>query len=184
MMMMNFVSHGTQDLYPTLLKRAWHFGPRKVAAVTAFTMVGAIAGGIIFGYLSDRIGRRKSMIAALILAMFVIPLWSLSPALGLLLVGGFMMQFMVQGAWGIIPAHLSELSPDSVRGFLPGFAYQCGVLLAGSVAYIQTIFAARTSYPTTMALTTLTVLIGAVFIVAVGREKRGIHFGHELVIPE
>jgi len=184
MMMMNFVSHGTQDLYPTLLKRAWHFGPRKVAVVTAFTMVGAIAGGILFGYLSDRIGRRKSMIAALIFAMFVIPLWSLSPALVLLLVGGFMMQFMVQGAWGIIPAHLSELSPDSVRGFLPGFAYQCGVLLAGSVAYIQAIFAARTSYPATMALTSLTVLIGAVIIVAVGREKRGIHFGNELMIQE
>ena len=177
MMMMNFVSHGTQDLYPTLLKRAWHFEPRKVAVVTAFTMVGAICGGILFGYLSDRIGRRKSMIAALILAVFVIPLWALSPVLGLLLVGGFIMQFMVQGAWGIIPAHLSELSPDSVRGFLPGFAYQCGVLLAGSVAYIQAIFAARTSYPITMALTTLTVLLGAIFIIAIGREKRGINFG-------
>ena len=177
MMMMNFVSHGTQDLYPTLLKRAWHFSPQKVAAVTMFTMVGAIVGGILFGYLSDRWGRRRSMIAALVLAMFVIPLWSLSPALPLLLAGGFVMQFMVQGAWGIIPAHLTELSPDSVRGFLPGFAYQVGVLLAGSVAYIQAIFAARTSYPTTMALTTLTVLVGAVIMVAAGREKRGIHFG-------
>lgn len=184
MMMMNFVSHGTQDLYPTLLKRAWHFGPRKVAAVTAFTMIGAIAGGILFGYLSDRAGRRKSMIIALICAMVIVPVWSLSPLLGLLLAGGFMMQFMVQGAWGIIPAHLTELSPDSVRGFLPGFAYQCGVLLAGSVAYIQAVFAAKTSYPTTMALTALTVLIGAVIIVAVGREKRGIHFGAELTIPE
>jgi len=91
MMMMNFVSHGTQDLYPTLLKRAWHFEPRKVAVVTAFTMVGAISGGILFGYLSDRFGRRKSMIAALILAMLVIPLWSLSPVLVLLLIGGFFM---------------------------------------------------------------------------------------------
>ena len=180
MMMMNFVSHGTQDLYPTLLKRAWHFGPRTVAAVTAFTMVGAISGGLVFGYLSDRIGRRKSMITALVLAMLAIPLWSLSPLLGLLLVGGFIMQFMVQGAWGIIPAHLTELSPDSVRGFLPGFAYQCGVLLAGSVAYIQAIFAARTSYPTTMALTTLTVLIGAVIVTALGRERRGIHFGADV----
>ena len=180
MMMMNFVSHGTQDLYPTLLKRAWHFAPQRVAVVTAFTMVGAISGGLVFGYLSDRIGRRKSMIIALVLAMLVIPLWSLSPVLGLLLVGGFIMQFMVQGAWGIIPAHLTELSPDSVRGFLPGFAYQCGVLLAGSVAYIQAIFAARTSYPTTMALTTLTVLIGAVIVTALGREKRGIHFGADI----
>ncbi len=182
MMMMNFVSHGTQDMYPTLLKRAWHFSPQKVAVVTAFTMVGAIIGGILFGLLSDRFGRRGSMIAALLCAIVVIPLWALSPSLVVLLIGGFLMQFMVQGAWGIIPAHLSELSPDSVRGFLPGFAYQCGVLLAGSVAYIQAVFAARTSYPTTMALTTVTVLVGAVVIIALGREKRGINFGGEPLI--
>ncbi len=184
MMMMNFVSHGTQDMYPTLLKRAWHFSPQKVAVVTAFTMVGAMIGGLFFGLLSDRFGRRRSMIAALFCAIFVIPLWALSPSLVVLLMGGFMMQFMVQGAWGIIPAHLSELSPDSVRGFLPGFAYQCGVLLAGSVAYIQAIFAARTSYPKTMALTTATVLVGAVVVVALGREKRGISFGGEPIINE
>ena len=94
-----------------------------------------------------------------------------------LLVGGFLMQFMVQGAWGIIPAHLSELSPNSVRGFLPGFAYQCGVALAGLVAFVQAVFAARTSYPVTMALTTLTVLVGAAVVTAFGREKRGINFG-------
>lgn len=182
MMMMNFVSHGTQDMYPTLLKRAWHFSPQKVAVVTAFTMVGAIIGGLCFGLLSDRFGRRKSMIAALLCAIVVIPLWALSPSLVVLLIGGFLMQFMVQGAWGIIPAHLSELSPDSVRGFLPGFAYQCGVLLAGSVAYIQAVFAARTSYPTTMALTTVTVLVGAAIVVALGREKRGIHFGAATII--
>jgi MFS transporter, SHS family, lactate transporter len=181
MMMMNFVSHGTQDMYPTLLKRAWHFSPQKVAVVTAFTMVGAIIGGLSFGLLSDRFGRRKSMIAALLCAIFVIPLWALSPSLGVLLLGGFLMQFMVQGAWGIIPAHLSELSPDSVRGFLPGFAYQCGVLLAGSVAYVQAIFAARTSYPITMALTTVTVLLGAAVAVALGREKRGIQFGTVMI---
>jgi SHS family lactate transporter-like MFS transporter len=182
MMMMNFVSHGTQDLYPTLLKRAWHFSPRKVAAITAFTMVGAICGGLLFGLLSDRWGRRRAMIIALLCAITVIPLWSLSPALSLLLVGGFIMQFMVQGAWGIIPAHLTELSPDSVRGFLPGFSYQCGVALAGLVTYIQAAFAARTSYPTTMALTTLTVLIGAIVVNALGREKRGITFGEVSII--
>src|SRR6266542_2552336 len=184
MMMMNFVSHGTQDLYPTLLKRAWNFSPRKVAAVTAFTMVGEISGGILFGLLSDRVGRRRSMIIALFCAILVIPLWALSPALSLLLAGGFVMQFMVQGAWGIIPAHLTELSPDSVRGFLPGFSYQCGVALAGLVTFIQAIFAARTSYPATMALTALTVLIGAIVVSALGREKRGITFGEAVSLGE
>jgi MFS family permease len=81
------------------------------------------------------------MIIALVCAIAVVPLWAFAPSLTLLIVGAFLMQFMVQGAWGIIPAHLTELSPDSVRGFLPGFAYQCGVLLAGSVAYIEALFA-------------------------------------------
>jgi len=185
MMMMNFVSHGTQDMYPTLLKRAWGFSPKKVAAVTAFTMVGAIAGGIFFGLLSDRFGRRRSMIAALICALVVIPLWAFSPSLSLLVMGGFLMQFMVQGAWGVIPAHLTELSPDSVRGFLPGFAYQCGVLLAGSVAYIEALFARRMTYAVAMALTAVTVFLGAIIITALGREQRGIHFGgRELPLEE
>src|SRR5882724_1210414 len=104
MMMMNFVSHGTQDMYPTLLKRQWKFSPQKVAAVTALSMVGAIAGGILFGLLSDRFGRRRTMIAALVGALAVIPLWAFSPSIVLLMVGGFLMQFMVQGAWGVIPA--------------------------------------------------------------------------------
>jgi SHS family lactate transporter-like MFS transporter len=179
MMMMNFVSHGTQDMYPTLLKRQWGFSPQKVAAVTAFSMVGAIAGGILFGLLSDRFGRRRSMIAALLGALVVIPLWAFSPSLALLVAGGFLMQFMVQGAWGVIPAHLTELSPDSVRGFLPGFAYQCGVLLAGSVAYIEARLQERMSYSMAMAITALIVFTGAIIVTALGREKRGIQFaGH------
>ena len=184
MMMMNFVSHGTQDMFPTLLKRDWRFSPQRVGAVTALSMVGAIAGGLCFGLLSDRFGRRRSMIAALACAIVVIPLWAFAPSLGPLLVGAFLMQFMVQGAWGIIPAHLSELSPNSVRGFLPGFAYQCGVLLAGSVAYIEALFAERTTYARAMALTALTVFIGAIIMVAVGREKRGIDFGLTMPISE
>lgn len=177
MMMMNFVSHGTQDMYPTLLKRDWKLSPRTVAGVTAVTMVGAIIGGVLFGLLSDRFGRRRSMIAALLFALLVIPLWAFAPSIGLLVVGGFLMQFMVQGAWGVIPAHLSELSPDSVRGFLPGFAYQCGVLLAGSVAWIESLFAKHMSYSIAMAMTAVTVFTGAIVITALGRENRGIHFG-------
>jgi SHS family lactate transporter-like MFS transporter len=180
MMMMSFVSHGTQDMYPTLLKRHWGFSPQRVAAVTAISMVGALAGGLLFGLMSDRFGRRRSMIAALVGALAVIPLWAFSPSLVLLMVGGFLMQFMVQGAWGVIPAHLSELSPDSVRGFLPGFAYQCGVLLAGSVAYIEALFALRMSYAMAMALTAVTVFTGAIIITALGREQHGIRFGRHV----
>ena len=181
---MNFVSHGTQDMYPTFLERYWGFGPRERLTVTAISMIGAITGGILFGLLSDRIGRRRAMILALVCAILLIPLWAFAPSFALLIVGAFLMQFMVQGAWGIIPAHLSELSPDSVRGFLPGFAYQCGVLIAGSVAYIEALFAERMSYAMAMSLTAATVFTAAAVMTALGRERPGIHFGGDVTIPE
>ncbi len=184
LMMMNFVSHGTQDMYPTFLERHWGFSPRQRISITALSMVGAIIGGILFGFASDRWGRRRSMIVALLCAIALVPLWAFAPSLALLIVGAFLIQFMVQGAWGIIPAHLSELSPDSVRGFLPGFAYQCGVLLAGSVGYIEAVFAERMSYAMAMSVTAVTVFAGAILIIALGREKRGIHFGGEPIINE
>ncbi|HMD48770.1 MAG TPA: MFS transporter, partial [Bryobacteraceae bacterium] len=174
---MNFSSHGTQDMYPTFLERYWHFAPGKRSAITAFSMLGALAGGMFVGWLSDRIGRRKAMIIALVGAVVVVPLWVYSPALWMLVTGAWLMQFMVQGAWGVIPAHLAELSPDSVRGFLPGFAYQCGVLLASSIVYIQAVFADHMSYATAMALTGTTVFIMAGIMAAIGREKRGVEFG-------
>ncbi len=177
MMMMNFASHGTQDMFPTFLKRYWGMSPKMVATVNGISMVGAILGGISIGFLSDRLGRRKTMITALVCAIAVIPLWAYAPSLALLIVGAFLIQFFMQGAWGIIPAHLSELSPDSVRGFLPGFAYQCGVLLAGSVAYIEAIMAKRTSYANAMALTAFVVFSLAAVAIALGREKKGIEFG-------
>ena len=183
MMMMNFVSHGTQHMYPTFLERHWGFNPRERVLITALSMVGAIIGGVVFGYISDRWGRKRSMILALICAIAVVPLWAYAPSLALLVLGAFLLQFMVQGAWGIVPAHLSELSPDSVRGFLPGFAYQCGVLLAGSVAYIEALFAERVSYAAAMSLTAVTVFAGAIVAVAAGREKHGIRFG-EVEISE
>jgi SHS family lactate transporter-like MFS transporter len=140
-------------------------------------MVGAILGGLLIGLLSDRFGRRRAMIAALVSAVALVPLWAYAPSLALLIVGAFMIQFMVQGAWGVIPAHLSELSPDSVRGFLPGFAYQCGVLLAGSVAYMEATLAEHTRYANAMALTAFVVFTLAAVVVALGRERKGIQFG-------
>ncbi|MGO9404990.1 MAG: MFS transporter [Terriglobales bacterium] len=176
MMMMNLTSHGTQDMYPTFLQREWHMGATQRAVITAISMVGAILGGLFFGFFSDRFGRRRAMVAALVSAVAMVPLWAYAPSLALLVLGAFLIQFMVQGAWGIIPAHLSELSPDSVRGFLPGFAYQCGVLLAGSVAYVEAILAQHTRYANAMALTAFVVFTLAAVVVALGRERKGIQF--------
>jgi SHS family lactate transporter-like MFS transporter len=173
----NFVSHGTQDMYPTFLKRDWSFTPQRIAMITAIANVGAITGGIVFGFYSDRVGRRRAIVSALVLAVVVIPLWAFSKTVPLLVVGGFTMQFMVQGAWGVIPAHINELAPDSVRGFLPGFAYQCGVAVAGTVAYIEAIFADRMTYATAMAFTAATVFILGAVAAWAGKEKRGIAFG-------
>src|SRR5205814_6991062 len=130
-----------------------------------------------FGLLSDRIGRRSAMVTAFFLAIAVIPLWAFSQSVVLIVAGAFLIQFMVQGAWGVIPAHISELSPDNVRGFLPGFAYQCGVLIAGSVAYLEAVLAERMSYATAMALIAVTVFLLAALVAAVGPERRAARFG-------
>jgi MFS transporter, SHS family, lactate transporter len=177
MTMMLFASHGTQDMYPTFLQRQWHYSPMRRSAITAFSGVGAIIGGIVVGHLSDRWGRRRAMITAFIVGIVLIPLWAFAPNQILLVAGAFLMQFMVQGAWGVIPAHLAELSPNSVRAFLPGFAYQSAGVLASSVVYIEAVYAQKTSYATAMALTALSVFVLAAIMAALGRERRGHHFG-------
>ena len=177
MTMMNFVSHGTQDMYPTFLKEQRGFDTRAVALIAITYNIGAVLGGLAFGYYSDRVGRRRAMVTALLLAVVAIPMWAYAPSTPLLVVGAFALQFMVQGAWGVVPAHISELSPDSVRGFLPGFAYQCGVLIAGTVVYIEAVFAARFSYANAMALTALTVFSLAAIVVGLGRERHAVAFG-------
>jgi SHS family lactate transporter-like MFS transporter len=140
-------------------------------------MVGALVGGVICGYVSDRFGRRRTIVAALGCAVLLIPLWAFAPSLPLLALGAFAMQFMVQGAWGVIPAHITELSPDGVRAFLPGFAYQCGVLIAGSIATVEALLAARVSYAWAMALTAVAVCAGCAVVAALGPERRGIVYG-------
>jgi len=116
-------------------------------------------------------------VIALSLAIVAIPLWAYAPTLPLLILGGFTMQFMVQGAWGVIPAHINELAPDPVRGFLPGFAYQCGVAVAGTVAYIEAVFADHMTYATAMALTAVTVFTLGAIAAWAGRERHGVAFG-------
>jgi len=177
MTMMNFVSHGTQDMYPTFLKEQRGFDERTVSYIAITYNVGAIMGGLAMGWYSDRVGRRRAMVTSLALAICAIPLWAYAPTTPLLVAGAFALQFMVQGAWGVVPAHINELSPDSVRGFLPGFAYQCGVAVAGTVAYIEAVFAARFSYASAMALTAATVFTLAAIVVALGHERHAHEFG-------
>ena len=117
------------------------------------------------------------MIAAFVGGLALVPLWAFAPSLALLVCGAVAMQFMVQGAWGVIPAHITELSPDGVRGFLPGFAYQCGVLLASLIVYLEALFAVRTSYATSMAMTAATVFVLAGVMTALGPERRAVEFG-------
>ncbi len=180
MTMMNFVSHGTQDMYPTFLKDHRGFTPQEASYIAIVYNLGAIAGGIAMGYYSDRVGRRKAMVTSLLLAIVMIPLWAYSPVTSLLVVGAFLLQFMVQGAWGVVPAHINELAPDQVRGFLPGFAYQCGVAVAGNIVYLQAVLSDHFSFAATMALTALIVFALAAVVVSMGKERHSQEFG---VIP-
>jgi MFS transporter, SHS family, lactate transporter len=122
----NSFSHGSQDLYPTFLQKDHEFTPQTVSLIAIIANIGALLGGILFGTWSETIGRRKAIVIAALLSIPVIPLWAYSHSVPMLALGGFLMQFMVQGAWGVIPAHLNELSPPAVRGTFPGLAYQLG----------------------------------------------------------
>ena len=172
----NSFSHGTQDLYPTFLERNMKFTPQTTGSIVMIYNVGALVGGIVFGTWSERIGRRRAIVLAALLALPVIPLWAYSRSEGMIALGGFLMQFMVQGAWGVIPAHLNELSPPSVRGTFPGFAYQLGNLLSSRNAVIQAKLVERRyggSYPPVLAWTVLVIASLVAFVTLSGRERRG-----------
>jgi SHS family lactate transporter-like MFS transporter len=175
MTMMNFISHGTQDMYPTLLKN-FGFIPTEVADITMWSMVGAILGGLAFGYYSDRGGRRRAMITAMVCALAVIPFWLAGHSTARILIGVFLMQFFVQGAWGVIPAHINELSPGHLRGFFPGFAYQLGVLCAASIPYLEASLGETFSYTQAMGGLVALVLTGGVLVTFFGPEAHGVTF--------
>jgi SHS family lactate transporter-like MFS transporter len=176
MTMMNLISHGTQDMYPTFLQLQRHFNPQQTASITIISMVGAIAGGLLFGFVSDRRGRRGAMVTAALCGALLVPLWVFAPSTPLIVVGAFSMQFMVQGAWGVIPAHLNELSPGPLRGFFPGFAYQLGVLLASSITYIEAVLGEHFTYAQAMGIVAAAMLLMAAVVIAVGPEAKGVSF--------
>jgi predicted MFS family arabinose efflux permease len=139
----NFFSHGTQDLYPTFLQVQQGFSPATVGTIAVVYNIGAILGSLVFGSLSEHIGRRRAIVIATVLSLPLLPLWAYAGNPLWFAVGSFLMQFMVQAAWGIIPVHLNELSPSDVRGTFPGFTYQLGNLLASVNATLQADYAAR-----------------------------------------
>jgi MFS transporter, SHS family, lactate transporter len=172
----NVYSHGTQDLYPTFLQKNRDFSPKTVGMVAIVYNLGALMGGIFFGSWSERIGRRKAIVIAAALTIPMIPLWIYSHTAPMLAFGSFLMQFMVQGAWGVIPAHLNELSPPAVRGTFPGFAYQIGNLLASRNSVIQAKVAERYfggNYAPVLAWTALLVAALVAIVTISGREAKG-----------
>jgi SHS family lactate transporter-like MFS transporter len=181
----NFFSHGTQDIYPTFLQVQHKLAPHVVSLIAVVYNIGAICGGILFGSLSERFGRRRCIIISSLLSLLVIPLWAFSATPVMLAIGAFLMQFTVQGAWGIVPVHLNELSPDTARGTFPGFVYQLGNLLASVNATLQAMIAAHYGgdYGFALAIVAGTVAIVIAVLTAMGTEARGIDFAKARAEP-
>ena len=172
----NAFSHGSQDLYKPFVLRQRHLGNDTADDLLMIMNVGALLGGICFGSLSERIGRRRAIIAAAVLALPVIPLWTYAPTVPLLALGAFLMQFMVQGAWGIVPAHLNELSPPGVRAMLPAFAYQLGNFAVALLAPVQSGIAERhgNDYASMLAWTLGIVAVTLALVTLAGPEAQSV----------
>jgi SHS family lactate transporter-like MFS transporter len=166
----NFFSHGTQDIYPLFLQRQHGLAPSQVSTLTALGNFGAILGCFLFGSLSQRFGRRRTMITSALLSILTIYVWAFSSGLALLMVGAFLMQFFNQGAWSIIPAHLNELSPRAARGTFPGTVYQLGNLFASVNLPLQTSIAEQHSYSIAMAAVALCSAVAISLFLAFGPE--------------
>ena len=173
---MHFLSHGTQDLYPHFLKSAHGFSTSTVANIAILYNLGSLLGAVTFGRLSERIGRRRSLVSAALLSLCVIPLWAFGNTLTALALGAFVMQVGVQGAWGIIPAHLNELSPASVRGLIPGLAYQIGILIASPVNSIEYALRDHFGYSRALAGFEIANIILLTIVVSLGPENKGKEF--------
>ena len=178
----NLFSHGTQDLYPTLLRVQRGFSPGTVSAIAVVYNIGAILGGIFFGTLSSRLGRRRSIALAAALSLIVLPFWSYSTTPVALAIAAFAMQFMVQGAWGVVPVHLNELSPEGIRGTFPGVVYQLGNLFASFNATLQAsvatahVSSGRPDYAFALTVVCGVVAAALVLLALRGPERRGVQF--------
>src|SRR6266567_6020746 len=184
----NSMSHGTQDAYPTFLQKQLGLAASATSIITIIANIGAICGGMLFGYYSQRWGRRRAIMIAAALGILMIPFWSgllRLPVVQLLTsiaIGAFLLQFMVQGAWGVIPVHLNELSPTDVRGTFPGFAYQLGNLFAAGIVVFEALLAENLgtrgtpNYAAALAIFSLGAFLAVIIFTAIGREAKGIEF--------
>jgi SHS family lactate transporter-like MFS transporter len=180
----NWMSHGTQDVYPTFLK-ATENGGAGLSATTASWIaivynIGAMIGGVVFGSLSERFGRRHTIVFCVVIGLPIVPLFAFSTTAALLCLGSFLMQVVVQGAWGVVPAHLTEMSPDAIRGFYPGVTYQLGNCLAAFNLPIQESLASSHGYPFALTVTVIPVLVILALLTLFGKEAKGIQFGRAI----
>jgi SHS family lactate transporter-like MFS transporter len=176
MVFMMFLSHGTQDLYPDFLKEVHKVSAARVADIAMIYNVAAVVGAIIFGHFSQKLGRRRGMMAALALCLIVIPLWAFGWKIPVLILGTILMQAGVQGAWGVIPVHLNELAADSARGLMPGLAYQLGILIAAPTNSIQYALRERFGYQWALASFELVTIFTLVVILSLGTERHSRSF--------
>src|SRR5712675_228782 len=176
MTFMMFLSHGTQDLYPDFLKEVHKISAAMVANIAMIYNVGAVFGAIVFGHLSQVAGRRKGMIAALGLSLLLIPLWAFGGGIVAVIAASFLMQAGVQGAWGVIPVHLSELSADSARGLVPGLAYQLGILIAAPTIQVETLLKEHVGYQWALAGFEIVTIAVLIVTIALGKERKGRSF--------
>ena len=176
MTFMMFLSHGTQDLYPDFLQEIHRASSAVRANIAMIYNIGAVVGAIIFGHFSQVAGRRKGMIAALGLSLLMIPLWAFGGNLTILMCAAFLMQAGVQGAWGVIPVHLNELSADATRGLMPGLTYQLGILFASPTNTIQYALRDHVGYQWAMAGFEIVTILTLTVLLLFGSERHGRSF--------
>ncbi|WP_032112747.1 MFS transporter [Candidatus Paracaedibacter symbiosus] len=177
----NFLSHGTQDIYPTFLEQQRNLSSHTIGIIAIVYNIGAILGGLFFGALSSKIGRRRAIVTAVLLVLPAIPMWTQATTPIGLAIGSFLVQFFVQGAWGVVPVHLNEISPDKLRGTFPGFAYQVGNLFASYNATMQAGIAATHGgdYALALALVAGIVAILLALVAGFGYEAKDRRFGED-----
>jgi SHS family lactate transporter-like MFS transporter len=180
---MIFLSHGTQDLYPDFLGSAHHFSKALVSEIAVIYNIGAILGSISVGMFSEKLGRRFAMILAMGLSLLVIPLWAFGGTVTVLIIGAFLMQFGVQGAWGIVPVHLTEMVPDETRGLVSGLAYQLGTLIGARAPVAEFALSARYGYRWALAGFEIVTILALIVILALGKERKGRSFHREAEVP-